>query len=195
MALDRYHAKRHADRTPEPMGGRRRGGRTPVFVVQKHAAGSLHYDVRLEAAGVLVSWAVPKGPSTDPRDKRLAVRTEDHPLEYADFEGVIPDGEYGAGQVIVWDTGTYPNLTERGGRPVPVDEAVRAGHVKVRLEGRKLRGGYALTRTGPAGGKERWILVKTSDEEADRRRDPVRSEPASVRTGRTIEDLAREAAG
>lgn len=186
--LENYRRKRHFERTPEPSGGRRRG-RRPRFVVQKHDATALHYDVRLEAGGVLNSWAVPKGLSTDPREKRLAMRTEDHPLGYAAFEGVIPEGEYGAGPVIVWDEGTYRNLTERDGRAVPVERAVDDGHVVVWLEGTKLRGGYAFTRT-EIGRREKWLLVKVRDEAADARRRPVSTQPESVRSGRTIEDVA-----
>jgi DNA ligase D-like protein (predicted 3'-phosphoesterase) len=186
--LTQYRRKRDFRRTPEPAGGRKRRGSQPLFVIQKHDATSLHYDFRLEAGGVLKSWAVPKGPSTNPKDKRLAMRTEDHPLGYADFEGVIPEGEYGAGPVIVWDIGTYRNLTEKDGREVPVEEAVETGHVKVWLEGKKLRGGYALTRVDK-GKRERWILVKVADEAADARRNPVNTEPQSVLSGRTIEDL------
>ena len=111
----------------------------PIFVIQKHAASHLHYDFRLEVDGVLKSWAIPKGPSTDPKDKRLAVPTEDHPLEYADFEGVIPAGEYGGGTVLVWDTGPYRNLTEKKGEAIPMGQAVAHGHVKVWLEGRNSR--------------------------------------------------------
>jgi DNA ligase D-like protein (predicted 3'-phosphoesterase) len=160
----------------------------PVFVVQKHQARSLHYDFRLEVDGVLASWAVPKGPSTDPRDKRLAMRVEDHSLDYGDFEGVIPEGSYGAGAVIVWDTGEYRNLTRRDGAEVPMTEALENGHAVVWLEGRKLRGGYALTRTG-GGPKEKWLLVKKRDEEADARRNPVSSQPESVLSGKTIEGM------
>jgi DNA ligase D-like protein (predicted 3'-phosphoesterase) len=157
-------------------------------VIQKHDATSLHYDFRLEAGGVLKSWAVPKGPSTNPKDKRLAMATEDHPLDYADFEGVIPEGQYGAGPVIVWDTGTYRNLTEKDGREIAVEEAVASGHVKVWLEGKKLQGGFALTRTGQ-GKRARWMLVKMRDEAADARRNPAKTQPESVLSGRTIEDL------
>lgn len=189
-----YREKRHFDRTSEPggdPGGGEEGGGAdqPRFVVQKHAASRLHYDVRLESDGVLVSWAVPKGPSYDPGTKRLAVHVEDHPLDYRDFEGTIPAKEYGGGAVIVWDQGTYRNLTERKGKPVPVGDAVRAGHLSVWLEGSKLRGGWAFTRTG-GGGKESWILVKRNDGQADPTRDVVAGEPNSVTTGRSIDDVA-----
>jgi DNA ligase D-like protein (predicted 3'-phosphoesterase) len=162
-------------------------------VIQKHDARALHYDVRLEAAGVLKSWAVPKGPSMDPREKRLAMPTEDHPLDYAEFEGVIPERQYGAGPVIVWDTGTYRNLSEEDGREVPVENAVEAGHVKVWLEGKKLRGGWSFRRTRiGSDGRDRWLLVKLKDEKADARRNPVSTQPESVLSGRTIEDVAAE---
>jgi DNA ligase D-like protein (predicted 3'-phosphoesterase) len=190
--LDAYRRKRDFGRSPEPAGKRRSRGK-PHFVVQKHDATSLHYDFRLEAGGVLKSWAVPKGPSTNPKDKRLAMATEDHPLDYADFEGVIPEGEYGAGPVIVWDAGTYRNQTERDGKKVPVEQGVDDGHVVVWLEGRKLTGGYALTRIG-SGRRERWLLVKLDDEDADARRRPVRTQPESVLSGQTVEQVAAEAA-
>ena len=145
--LEDYRGKRDFPHTSEP--GAARGERTgdpPRFVVQRHGARTLHYDFRLEADGVLKSWAVPDGPPTDPSDEVLATPTEDHPLAYEGFEGVIPAGEYGAGPVIVWDTGTYRNITEDHGEPVPVTEAIRRGHVAVRLEGEKLQGDYALTK-------------------------------------------------
>ncbi len=188
--LKDYQEKRDFSRTPEPAGtGRQPSADRPLFVIQKHAARTLHYDFRLEVTGVLKSWAVPKGPSTDPKEKRLAVPTEDHPLDYADFEGVIPEGEYGAGAVLVWDMGTFTNITEKKGKPVPLEEAVPHGHVKVWLEGKKLRGGYALTRF-KTGKDEAWLLVKADDEEADPNRDPVKREPQSVLSGRTIEEIA-----
>src|SRR3989440_7857226 len=130
----------------------------PIFVVQKPAATSLHYDFRLEVDGVLKSWAVPKGPSTDPRDKRLAVEVEDHPLAYASFEGVIGEASYGAGAVIVWDTGPYRNITERDGEEVPLDVALDDGRASVWLEGEKLRGGDTLARMGD-GRKPQWLLI------------------------------------
>lgn len=187
--LEEYRAKRDFRHTPEPAdGGEGSGDR---FVIQKHDASSLHYDFRLEVDGALRSWAVPKGPSTDPGEKRLAVPTEDHPLDYGDFEGVIPEGEYGAGAVMVWDRGTYRNLTEDDGVEKPIDEALDDGHASFWLEGEKIRGGYALTRTG-YGDDARWLLVKMDDDEADARRDPVSTQPDSVETGRSLEEIAEE---
>jgi DNA ligase D-like protein (predicted 3'-phosphoesterase) len=155
----------------------------PMFVIQKHAARSLHYDFRLEVDGVLRSWAVPKGPSTDPREKRLAVEVEDHPLSYGHFEGTIADGNYGAGAVIVWDTGTYRNLGD-----TPLGEALDGGHASIWLEGQKLRGGFTLQRTR-AGRKPQWLLIKRRDEGADARRRPVSTQPESVLSGRRVEDF------
>ena len=188
--LDEYRRKRDFRRTPEPGAGRRRSrrGREPIFVIQKHAATSLHYDFRLEVDGVLKSWAVPKGPSTNPAEKRLAVEVEDHPLDYADFEGVIAEGHYGAGAVIVWDRGTYRNLSTRGESELPLDEALGAGHASVWLEGQKLRGGFALQRLR-AGAKPQWLLIKRRDEGADARRRPTSTQPESVLSGRRVEDL------
>lgn len=164
-----------------------------MFVVQRHLARTEHYDLRLEAGGVLKSWAVPKGPSTDPRDRRLAIRVEDHPLEYADFEGIIPDGHYGAGAVIVWDRGTYRNRTRRNGAAVPIERALQEGHVVVELHGDKLRGGYALTRLDTVGrGRERWLLVKKRDQHAVPLSDLLSARPESVLSGRTAEQLAAE---
>jgi DNA ligase D-like protein (predicted 3'-phosphoesterase) len=191
--LAEYRSKRDLDRSPEPPGEWGGSRREPIFVVQKHRARGEHYDFRLEVGGVLKSWAVPKGPSTDPRQKRLAVRVEDHPLEYATFEGVIPAGGYGAGAVIVWDTGTYRNVTRRDGQEVPIEQALDDGHVVVELHGRKLRGQYALTRTDvDERGRERWLLIKKRDAEADAGRDPLSSEPESVLSGRTVEQVAAE---
>jgi DNA ligase D-like protein (predicted 3'-phosphoesterase) len=197
--LETYRGKRKAGRTPEPVAApaspRRRGRRSgPLFVIQKHDASTLHYDFRLEVDGVLKSWAVPKGPSTNPRDKRLAVPTEDHPMEYADFEGVIPEDEYGGGSVLVWDTGSWRNLTERDGQPVPAARAIEHGHLAFELEGDKLRGPFALTRLR-TGRREAWLLVKMAGEGADARRKPVKSQPDSVLSGRGLEQVAAGAGG
>jgi DNA ligase D-like protein (predicted 3'-phosphoesterase) len=166
----------------------------PRFVIQQHAATSMHWDFRLEVDGTFKSWAVPKGPSTDPRDKRLAMEVDDHSLSWGDFEGVIPEGEYGAGPVIVWDRGTYQNL-----RDEPMGEALAAGHASFWLEGEKLRGGWSLRRiarapgsAGPAATASRgrqWLLVKRRDEEADARRRPTSTQPHSVVSGRTIQEV------
>ena len=161
------------------------GRRSPRFVIQKHAASRLHYDFRLEVEGTLRSWAVPKGLSTDPREKRLAVQVEDHSLEYADFEGVIGEGSYGAGAVIVWDAGTYRNLEKEQ----TIADQLAAGHAKIWLEGKKLRGGWTLQRTR-SGEKPQWLVIKRRDEMADARRRPQSTQPASVKTGRTIEEVA-----
>ncbi|MDD3071369.1 MAG: DNA polymerase ligase N-terminal domain-containing protein [Methanoculleus horonobensis] len=187
--LEEYHDRRDFSRTPEPRGEQDAVGARPRFVIQKHDATTLHYDFRLEADGVLKSWAVPKGPSMSPKEKRLAVPTEDHPLDYAGFEGVIPEGSYGAGTVLVWDRGTYQNLTEKGGKRIEVAEAIRRGHVSFRLEGEKLRGGYALTRFRTGKG-EAWLLVKMDDAEADPGRNPVVTEPRSVVSGRSLNEIA-----
>ncbi|MBO0846939.1 MAG: DNA ligase [Nocardioides sp.] len=188
--LKEYRRKRDTGRSGEPSGsGRERGGRGGArFVVQRHDASSLHFDVRLEVDGVLVSWAVPKGPSLDPSDKRLAHRTEDHPLDYADFEGRIDEG-YGAGTVIVWDTGTYDNLTEDDGVDVPITEALEQGHLKVELHGEKLTGAFAFTHTRMGGDDTNWMMVKVDDAGADRRRRPTSTQNESVLTGRTNQDL------
>jgi DNA ligase D-like protein (predicted 3'-phosphoesterase) len=190
--LATYRAKRDFSNTPEPSGKSKSGrARQPRFVIQKHAATSLHYDFRLEVAGVLKSWAVPKGPSTDPRDKRLAMPTEDHPLDYFDFEGVIPKGNYGAGPVIVWDVGVYRNITvDQEGAEIELDRALEEGHASVWLQGHKIKGGYSLRRVSIGrDGREKWLLMKKRDETADARRNPVSSQPESVLTGRRIEEL------
>lgn len=188
--LGEYRAKRDLHRSGEPSGGS--VGEQPRFVVQRHDASSLHFDVRLEVDGVLVSWAVPKGPSTDPREKRLATRTEDHPLDYADFEGVIPEG-YGAGSVVVWDRGTWhPLATDDDGEVVPAGRALADGHLTAWLEGEKLRGGYAFTHARMGGDDQAWLMVKMDDEGADRRRAPARTQPESVLSGRTNAEVAAD---
>ena len=186
-----YRNKRDFDITPEPAPAKSRSGNGRRFVVHKHDASRLHYDFRLEFDGALKSWAVPKGPSTDPREKRLAIRTEDHPLDYADFEGVIPEHEYGGGTVMVWDTGTYRNLrADKGARALDMSGSFRGGLIEVWLEGEKLQGGYALKRI-EAGKKSRWLLIKMDDDEADARRNPTSTQNHSVKTGRTMHQIAK----
>jgi bifunctional non-homologous end joining protein LigD len=168
-------------KSPDPVEKRR------LFVVHKHDASRLHYDFRLELNGVLLSWAVPKGPSLNPRDKRLAVQVEDHPLDYADFEGVISEGSYGAGTVLLWDAGHW---WEEG----DAEEGLRKGELKFRLEGRKLKGGWTLIRMkgrGWSNGKPNWLLIKRRDESADPsgKRDILVERPESVATGRDLEEI------
>jgi bifunctional non-homologous end joining protein LigD len=181
-ALDPYRGKRDFSRTPEPAGGGAGGGFR--FVVHKHHATADHYDLRLELDGVLKSWAVPKGPSLDPADKRLAVQTEDHPVEYIDFEAVIPEGEYGGGPMIVWDTGTWAPM----GDPA---RDIAAGAFKFRLAGQKLGGGWMLARLKPRkpSDKPAWLFFKEHDIAARPGSDILDERPESVKTGRRIEEL------
>jgi DNA ligase D-like protein (predicted 3'-phosphoesterase) len=195
--LKAYKEKRDFRKTPEPSQGEVKfdwAEKRPIFVIQKHDATNLHYDFRIEVDGVLESWAVPKGPSTDPSVKRLAIPTEDHPLEYADFEGIIPKGEYGGGTVLIWDRGSYSSLKqgEGGADPPSVAQQLEDGHATLQLEGQKISGGYALIRTG-SGDDRRWLLIKMDDEGADARRNPTSTEPKSVKSGRTLDEI-REAA-
>ncbi|MGV9892617.1 DNA polymerase ligase N-terminal domain-containing protein [Streptomyces sp. NPDC003395] len=187
--LREYHAKRDFARTSEPRGRAAAEGAEPRFVVQIHDARRMHFDFRLQVGDVLKSWSVPKGPSGDPHDKRLAVPTEDHPLEYEDFEGVIPKGEYGGGTVIVWDAGTYEPLShDRRGRPVDFAESLERGHATFRLKGSKLRGEYALTRFRDGD----WLLVRAGrGARGWATPDPHRAR--SVRTGRTLAQVAADA--
>jgi bifunctional non-homologous end joining protein LigD len=182
--LAEYNRKRRFEVTPEPRGGRRRGGGPRrAFVVQKHRATALHYDVRLEHAGVMLSWAVPKGPSPDPAVKRLAMMTEPHPLEYNDFEGVIPEGEYGGGTVMIWDRGTW----EPEGPDV--DRSLARGDLKFTLRGRKLKGSWVLVRTR---GDRQWLLIKHRDAAASSEDLTVRR-PLSAVSRRTMAGIARAA--
>lgn len=185
--LKEYRDRRDLSESPEPQGELTDGEGEPIFVVQKHAASTLHYDLRLESGGVLKSWAVPKGPSMDPKVRRLAVPTEDHPMAYAGFEGVIPEGHYGAGAVIVWDRGTFANVKEGKG----FAESLEEGHATIRLEGEKLRGGFALIRTG-GGGRSRWLFFKMKDGEARPGSDVAEEMPYSVVSGRSLEQVALE---
>jgi DNA ligase D-like protein (predicted 3'-phosphoesterase) len=180
--LGKYRRKRDFSTTDEPSGKENPSQGKNIFVIQKHDASSLHYDFRIKIGKTLKSWAVPKGPSTDPSEKRLAVPTEDHPIDYADFEGVIPEAEYGAGVVMVWDRGTFENI-----RDISMEQSYEDGKIEVFLEGEKLSGGYSLIKTG-----KRWLLVKMDDEQADARRNPTSTENRSVKTGRTLDEIRED---
>jgi bifunctional non-homologous end joining protein LigD len=190
-SLREYRGKRDFEVTGEPRGHESEPSqRGLLYVIQKHQASHLHYDFRLEWRGVLLSWAVPKGPSLDPSVKRLAARVEDHPVEYGDFEGVIPEGEYGGGTVMLWDRGRWvPEVPD-------VDEALRKGELKFTLRGKKLKGSWVLVRTRGYGGrgKESWLLIKhrdayASDEEI------LEAMPRSVSSNRSLAEIARDANG
>jgi bifunctional non-homologous end joining protein LigD len=193
MALTEYRRKRDFKVTPEPTGGAhaKEKSSSRIFVVQKHRATSLHYDFRMEWNGTLLSWAVPKGPSSDPSIKRLGMQVEDHPLEYASFEGVIPEGEYGGGTVMVWDEGTWsPEVPD-------VNEALKKGDLKFTLQGKKLKGSWVLVRTRGFGSKPSkisWLLIKHRDKFASSR-DLTVTEPYSVKSHRLLADIAREGGG
>jgi len=184
-SLKDYEKKRHFKKTPEP-GPKKKSTKTGrIFVVQKHRASRLHYDFRLEADGVLKSWAIPKGPSLDPTVKRLAMQVEDHPVDYAKFEGVIPEGEYGGGTVMVWDYGTYePENTS------DVSAAIRKGELKFTLHGQKLKGSWVLVRTR---GRQ-WLLIKHRDFYAGDI-DVTEVAPVSILTRRTLAEIAEDEGG
>lgn len=159
--LDEYRRKRDFDQTAEPANGGRASADGPIYVIQRHDASTLHYDVRLEVDGVLKSWAVPKGPPERTGDRRLAVPTEDHPMAYADFAGRIPKGQYGAGKVEIWDRGTYRNLRDGGEELLSMAQALAEGKVEVHLQGDKLDGPYALIRVAADEDEEpRWLMLK-----------------------------------
>lgn len=166
MSLTKYKLKRHFKKTPEPEGSTTKKSGKLIFVVQRHHASHLHYDFRLELKGVLKSWAVPKGPSLNPKDKRLAVMVEDHPLEYATFEGDIPAGNYGAGHVDVWDHGTYEPIDENGAAITPAEFSrhLKDGSIKFRLSGKKLKGDFALVKM--KNEEKNWLLIKHNDKYA-----------------------------
>jgi bifunctional non-homologous end joining protein LigD len=189
--LAEYRRKRDFTRTAEPEGGASQKGRKLAFVIQKHAASHLHYDLRLEHDGVMKSWAVPKGPSLDPSVKRLAMQVEDHPIEYNAFEGTIPQGEYGGGTVMLWDRGTY----SYGGTDPDPDEGLRRGYqkgdFKFVLNGKRLKGSWALVRMrSDRPGKPQWLLIKHKDEYAAPGSDVAAEHQTSVATGRTMEEIA-----
>jgi bifunctional non-homologous end joining protein LigD len=185
MSLETYRRKRDFKRTPEPAGKKKAAERRQrIYVIQKHDATRLHYDFRLELHGVLLSWAIPKGPSLVPGDKRLAVRVEDHPIDYATFEGVIPEGEYGGGPVLLWDGGTWTP----DGDP---DRGLERGKLDFTLNGKKLAGGWTLVRlAGRDEKRENWLLIKRRDAASQLRGEIVEQRPESVASGRTIEEIA-----
>jgi bifunctional non-homologous end joining protein LigD len=189
--LKKYRQMRDFGDTPEPAGGKPKRGKLPMFVIQKHQASHLHYDFRLEMEGVLKSWAIPKGPSYDPRVKRLAMMTEDHPYDYGSFEGVIPEGNYGAGNVIIWDTGTW-EFIEPGDDPV---KALKSGKLTFRLYGKKMFGEWALVKIHGRGRSERgneWLLIKHRDEYANEKVDVTKVAPRSVVSNLTVDEIGPE---
>jgi bifunctional non-homologous end joining protein LigD len=185
--LKKYRTMRDFGVTSEPSGGKPKGMKFPIFVIQKHHASRLHYDFRLEMEGVLKSWAVPKGPSYDPANKRLAMMTEDHPYDYASFEGVIPAGQYGGGNVIIWDNGTW-EFIEPGDDPV---KALRGGKLTFRMYGRKMFGEWALVKIhGRSGSKgNEWLLIKHRDEFASDDVDVTELAPRSIISNLTVEEI------
>lgn len=189
-SLKTYTKKRDFKKTPEPSGKKtkKKTRKEPIFVVQKHDASHLHYDFRLEIDGVLVSWAIPKGPSTSPNVKHLAVMTEDHPMDYASFEGIIPEGQYGGGTVMVWDNGTYTNLKEEYG--ISMKKALQEGKIEIELHGKKLQGSYALIRTKLHGDERNWLFFKTKS--IPTKKSAVIKNEKSVLTDRTMKQIAQE---
>lgn len=167
MTLTQYKRKRNFNDTPEPGPEKKSGKKALRFTVQRHRASHLHYDLRLEMGGVLKSWAVPKGPSMDPKDKRLAVNTEDHPYKYLDFEGTIPEGNYGAGEMDIWDTGHYHATGVKGlkANEQALEKGYKKGHLQITFEGKKLKGDFDLIHTEKLGEKS-WLLIKRDDEYA-----------------------------
>jgi bifunctional non-homologous end joining protein LigD len=185
QGLDVYERKRDFAKTSEPKPQRAKTRGALKFVVQKHRATALHYDFRLEAGGTLRSWAVPKGPSLDPKQRRLAMEVEDHPLEYASFEGIIPEGEYGGGTVMIWDEGVWAPMED-----VDPAKALDSGEIRLVLDGKKLKGSFTLVSTSD----RKWLLMKRKDEFASTR-DIAEEEPRSVRTNRLLAEIARAEGG
>ena len=194
MNLKEYRKKRQFDSTPEPRGSsvpKQKADVSLVYVVQKHMSSHLHYDFRLEWRGLLLSWAVPKGPSLNPAVKRLAMQTEDHPVEYADFEGVIPEGQYGAGTVMLWDRGTWqPENAD-------LDASLQKGEIKFTLLGKKLQGSWVLVRStgfGSNPARSAWLLIKHRDQYASTS-DVTKEQPRSVASQRLLAEIARDEGG
>lgn len=192
--MKNYNDKRDFSKTKEPRDEpSRKKNKEPIFVIQKHDATNLHYDFRLEIDNTLKSWSVPKGPSTDPSVKRMAIPTEDHPIAYADFEGTIPKGQYGGGTVMIWDHGTIEsNKKDEDGNIISLEDSFNEGSIEVTLHGKKLKGGYNLVEMKGGRMKGNWLLMKQDDDEADARRNPVSTETKSAVTGRSLKEIAAE---
>jgi bifunctional non-homologous end joining protein LigD len=188
--LDVYNAKRDFTKTAEPAGRAKKTGKQLQFVIQKHAASHLHFDFRLELDGVMKSWAVPKGPSYDPTVKRLAMQVEDHPIEYNEFEGTIPKGQYGGGTVMIWDRGTYE--AESGDGVDAVRDGYKRGDLKITMHGERMQGSWVLVRTRrDPKGRAQWLLIKHRDHLAMAGADIVAAVQTSVVSGRTMEEIAK----
>lgn len=194
VPMKSYNEKRDFTKTKEPKEkGFQKSNEEPIFVIQKHDASTLHYDFRLEINGTLKSWSVPKGPSTDPSEKRMAIPTEDHPLDYANFEGTIPQGEYGGGTVLIWDQGTIESIKkDENGKTISLNESYEMGSIEVALYGKKLKGGYNLVKMKGGKMKGNWLLMKQDDEESDARRNPVSTQGNSVISGKSLAEIAAE---
>jgi len=194
MSLSLYKKKRNFSDTPEPAGKEKSSKDSLRFVIQKHDASQLHYDFRLEMKGVLKSWAVPKGPSLNPENKRLAMMVEDHPYDYRDFEGIIPAGNYGGGTVIVWDEGTYEPMEAEGLDKKEQEKLLlkqlAAGDLKLQMHGEKIKGTFALFQLKKAEGGNAWLLVKKKDKFSSE--DDITTKNKSVKSGKTIAEVARE---
>ena len=193
-SLKAYRTRREFKTTPEPRGRVvKKRGKKALFVIQHHMASHDHYDFRLEIEGVLKSWAIPKGPSLDPDVKHLAVETENHPMQYAKFEGTIPQGEYGGGTVMVWDIGTYDNL--KAEYDISMHQSYTEGKIEIFLHGKKLQGAFALIRTRLNDNKKNWLFFKMDDEYASKKKNPVTSKKKSALTDRSMTQIAKAQKG
>ena len=195
MRKKSYAEKRDFSKTDESQGDTHKKERydKPIFVIHKHDATQLHYDFRLEIGGTLKSWSVPKGPSTNPKTKRMAIPTEDHPVAYANFEGTIPKDQYGGGTVMVWDRGHFKNISEDDkGKAISLEKSYDMGTIEVFLQGKKLKGGFALIEMKSGKLKGNWLLIKMKDTEADARRNPINTQRESVLSGRTLKEIEKE---
>ena|SRR3990167_1431371 len=194
--IDTYNKKRDFKSTPEPKGKKENPTKgLPTFVIQKHDASRLHYDLRLEIDGVMPSWAIPKGPSLNYETKRLAMQTEDHPMSYADFEGIIPEG-YGAGTVMVWDNGTYQNLRlDKDENLIPMEQCLEEGKIEIYLYGQKFQGAFVLFRLKGAKEKNAWIFKKIKDSEASSGKEITETKPNSILTKRNLDEISKNKGG